>query len=238
MSAYASKVLAVAAAEIGYLEKASNADLDSKTANAGKNNFTKYARDLDAIGFYNGPKNGYEWCDIFVDWCMVKAFGAEKAKELLNHGPCGAGCGFSAQYYKNAGRFHTTDPQLGDQIFFQRNGEICHTGLVESVSGGVVTTIEGNTSGASGVISNGGGVCRKYYNVGDNCIYGYGRPNYDIEEEEEMPKYQTIAEVPDWGKATVQKLVDAGALKGDETGLNLSEDMTRILVILDRLGKL
>lgn len=57
-------------------------------------------------------------------------------------------------------------------------------------------------------------------------------------EEEQMKKFNTIEEIPDYGKATVQKLVDAGALQGTGDGLNLSEDMLRILVILDRLGKL
>ena len=46
-------------AELGYHEKASNANLDDKTANSGSGNWTKYARDLDRLGnFYNGAKNG------------------------------------------------------------------------------------------------------------------------------------------------------------------------------------
>ena len=40
------RVIAAARAELGYLEKASNAQLDSRTANAGDKNYTKYARDL------------------------------------------------------------------------------------------------------------------------------------------------------------------------------------------------
>ena len=49
----------VALNEEGYLEKRTNANLDSKTDNAGYNNWTKYARDLDSLGdFYNGRKNG------------------------------------------------------------------------------------------------------------------------------------------------------------------------------------
>lgn len=49
--------------------------------------------------------------------------------------------------------------------------------------------------------------------------------------------YQKIENVPDWAKATVQKLVDRDLLLGDGSGnLNLSQDMTRILVILDRAG--
>ena len=35
------KVISIALAEVGYLEKASNADLDDKTANAGNKNYTK-----------------------------------------------------------------------------------------------------------------------------------------------------------------------------------------------------
>lgn len=58
------------------------------------------------------------------------------------------------------------------------------------------------------------------------------------EEEEEVKKFNTIEEIPEYGKATVQKLVDAGALHGTGEGLALSEDMLRILVILDRMGKL
>ena len=154
------RVLSVAAAEIGYLEKATNAQLDDKTANPGRNNFTKYARDLDRLGMYNTPKNGYAWCDIFVDWCFVQAFGLETA--LLMTGQVlkgyGAGCGESARYYKGIGRFYPNDPRPGDQIFFTGGGGMAHTGLVERVEGGVVYTIEGNTSGAAGVVPNGGGV--------------------------------------------------------------------------------
>ena len=181
MSNTASKLIEIALAEEGYLEKASNASLDSDTANAGSANYTKYARDLDAIpDFYNGKKNGYEWCDVFVDWCFVKAFGAEAALKLTCQPKksAGAGCKYSAQYYKNKGQFHTT-PKVGDQIFFASGGDPNHTGLVYNVDSSKVYTIEGNTSGASGVVANGGGVCRKSYALNYSRIYGYGRPAYD-----------------------------------------------------------
>lgn len=55
-----------------------------------------------------------------------------------------------------------------------------------------------------------------------------------IEEEEDMKKFNTIEEIPEWGKATIQRLVDNGLLKGTGEGLGISEDMLRILVILDR----
>lgn len=175
------KVLAVADAEIGYIEKRSNCMLDEKTANAGSGNWTKYARDLDALGnFYNGPKNGYAWCDVFVDWCFVKAYGVTEAKRLLcePYGSAGAGVTYSAQYYAAHGRFHHS-PSLGAQIFFGRPGAGTHTGLVVGFDETYVWTIEGNTGSSSGVIPNGGMVCKKKYLRTYDRIYGYGWPDFD-----------------------------------------------------------
>lgn len=178
------KVISIALAEEGYLEKKSKKNLDDKTANAGSNNYTKYARDLDAIkNFYNGPKQGYAWCDVFVDWLFVKAFGVDEALRLLCQpkGSCGAGVGYSCDYYKKKNQFYTK-PQVGDQIFFKDNkGNRIHTGLVLGVDNTYVYTIEGNTSSAAGVISNGGCVRRKQYKLTSTSIYGYGRPDYKIE---------------------------------------------------------
>jgi len=56
-----------------------------------------------------------------------------------------------------------------------------------------------------------------------------------IEEDEEMQiRYNTIEEVPEWAQETIKKLIGKAILSGLETGLNLSEDMLRILVINDR----
>lgn len=177
------KVIRVAKDQVGYLEKASNDHLDDKTANVGYANFTKYARDLDKLGdFYNGPKNGYSWCDVFVDWCFVTAYGREAAQMLLcqPNRSYGAGCEESARYYAAAGRL-AHYPEAGDQIFFRRGGEVCHTGIVWYVDDRRVYTIEGNTSGESGVVANGGGVFSKSYRKDDPAIYGYGRPNWSGE---------------------------------------------------------
>lgn len=169
MANTADKVVNIALKEVGYLEKKTNSQLDSKTANAGSANYTKYGKNMGC--------NGLAWCDAFVDDCFVRAYGREKARELLggfsNYTPT------SAQYFKNMGRFHTANPQVGDQIFFKNNTRICHTGIVCQVDSSRVYTVEGNTSGASGVIANGGGVCKKSYPLSHSRIAGYGRPDYD-----------------------------------------------------------
>lgn len=168
-------VLNLARSEVGYHEKASNSQLDDKTANSGNGNWTKYARDLDSLrNFYNGGKNGYAWCDLFYDWLFVKCFGPELGRQMLCQplNSAGAGCLYSVQYYKQYGRWITGMPEPGDQIFFSyAPGEYSHTGLVESVSGGVVTTIEGNTSDSVG---------RRSYAVGSSTIAGYGRPRWEL----------------------------------------------------------
>lgn len=201
MELYAKKVIAVAMNEVGYLEKRTNSQLYDKTSNAGTNNYTKYANDIDTKypNFYNGKKNGYAWCDVFVDWCMIQAFGVDNAKRILNQPDksMGAGCDYSAKYYKQAGRFYSF-PQVGDQIFFGSAGNVQHTGLVYAVDRYKVYTIEGNTSGASGVIANGGGVCKKSYSLGYSRIYGYGRPCYDKEEVKGVMKYRVHQQTYGW----------------------------------------
>lgn len=181
----ASKVIKVAEAEVGYLEKKTNANLDSKTANAGTNNYTKYARDLHEAGYYNANKNGYAWCDVFHDYCHYIAAGKDAVlaqKVTYQTGDLGAGCKYSARYYRNANCFYTT-PKVGDQIFFGTSGSETHTGIVYKVDDTTVYTIEGNTSNASGVVANGGGVAKKSYSLTYSKIVGYGRPMYDAEPE-------------------------------------------------------
>ena len=149
------KVIEVAKGEIDYLEKRSNSQLDDKTANAGYNNYTKYWRDVK-------PEwNGAYWCACFITWVFQTALGKQRAKELLKHYPyvyCPTLAGLFTKY---------STPQVGDIVIFWKNGEYAHTGLVIVVSGNTFTTIEGNTSGASSVVPNGGGVCQKTYNLKD-----------------------------------------------------------------------
>ena len=176
MPAYASSALKTAQGEIGYHEKASNNQLESKTANSGSNNWNKYADFIDSNfpTFYNGRKNGYDWCDIFVDYVMLKTFGLNKALELLCQPlySAGAGCIYSFAYYKAKGRTGFT-PKVGAQVFFGSNeNNLYHTGIVESFDNNYVYTIEGNSNEQ---------VARRTYSRYGSTIYGYGYPNYDTE---------------------------------------------------------
>lgn len=219
------KVINIAEYEVGYLEKASNSDLDSKTANAGNKNYTKYARDIAAIGdWYNFSKQGFEWCTQFVDWCLIKAFGVELARIMkgLPAYSLGASCTQTVKYYKAIGRFSRT-PQRGAQIFFGKDDDNCeHTGIVTKVDDAYVYTVEGNTSGASGVIPNGGGVCAKKYARNYYKIVGYGMPRYELyEEEDDMTKdeVKTMLEgegtkPSKWAEDELKKAIENGITDG------------------------
>lgn len=168
----ASEVVAIALSQIGYKEKASNKNLDDNTANAGSANWTKYARDLAAAGYYNGNKNGYAWCDVFTDWCFFKAYGAKEGQRIeCQTGDCGAGCTFSMRYYQAKGRFDST-PKVGDQIFFRYSGTsgADHTGIVVEVTSSQIVTVEGNS---------GNQVKKNTYARNNRSIIGYGHPLYD-----------------------------------------------------------
>lgn len=59
----------------------------------------------------------------------------------------------------------------------------------------------------------------------------------DLKEiQREITRYNTIEELPEWAKPTIQKLVDKGLLTGDGKNLDLSADMIRVFVVLDRNG--
>ena len=181
MANYASTVINIAEGEVGYLEKKSNKSLDSKTANAGSANYTKYGRDMHEL-YPSVMDFPAAWCDAFVDWCFQKAFGVSNAKGLLG-GNFNDYTPSSAQLYKDKNAWGNA-PRIGAQIFFKNNTRINHTGLVYKFDDKYVYTIEGNTSGASGVVANGGGVCKKKYLRTNSRIAGYGYPNYDPEPVE------------------------------------------------------
>ena len=180
----AKQLVAIAEAEIGYHEKASNSNLDSKTANSGNKNFTKYGRDLFNAGFFNGNKNGFDWCAQFVTWCAWKLTDEDRKKAesiLCIAGTLSAGCGFALKYYKQAERFDH-NPKVGDQIFFKYSNDDStadHTGIVVRVTDSLVETIEGNS---------GGEVKRKAYQRTDKTIIGYGHPRYDAEPKKAVTK--------------------------------------------------
>lgn len=176
-------VIELAKAEENYLEKRTG-DLKylyDKTANAGSQNYTKYGKEMHDLypGVMDYPAY---WCDAYVDWLFMQAYGVCNARALLG-GDFNDYTVASANLYrkKDAWREGGTIPEPGWQIFFKNSQRICHTGLViDYISEtGTVVTSEGNTSSAPGVVANGGCVRTKSYPVDYAQIAGYGVPAYD-----------------------------------------------------------
>lgn len=181
------KVIEIALNEVGYLEKSKTAYkknpdiIYEKTAGAGQDNITKYGFEMHNLypSIMDFPAF---WCDSWVDWCFYKAYGVCTAKSLLG-GDFNDYTVASCQMYQKHDALYT-NPKVGDQVFFTRNGKpsgCYHTGIVYQVDDTFFYTVEGNTSKASTVVSNGGGVARKKYALSQ--MKGktlFGRPKYDV----------------------------------------------------------
>ena len=82
-------------------------------------------------------------------------------------------------------------------------------------------------------------VIRHYDVTGKICPAPFVGAGLDAWEEFKggLIMYPKLENVPDWARQTIAKLMEKDLLRGDEKGnLNLSKDMTRTMVILDRAG--
>ena len=140
--------------EEGYVEKASNSNLDDKAANPGSSNYTKYGKHFGNTG------PGWPWCAQFVSWSADQAgiptdamVRSAAVRDIQSH-------------FKNNNRFHPRSsgytPKRGDVITF---GNTNHIGIVTGIKDGKVKTIEGNTSNK---------VAQRSYSPTDTYIAGYG----------------------------------------------------------------
>ena len=168
--------------------------------------------------------SAYPWCAVFVAFVFDQA----KVKLPIRTASCGA----LMRAAQSAGCWVTGDYRPGDVVIYDFPGgaRADHCGIVESVDGSYISAIEGNTSSASD--ADGGAVERRARKFSQ--IVGAVRPSYDKEVEE--VRYNTVSECPSWARETIQKLVDKEYLNGTGEGLDLSADMVRLLVILDRAG--
>lgn len=135
------------------------------------------------IDLYNSMKplpRGYavkytdEWCDTTVSAAAIKA----GCVDLVGR-ECG--CEEHVKIFKSMGIWiedGTITPQPGDIILFNwdssvqpNNGYSDHIGVVESVSNGKITTIEGNKGEA---------VARRVLSVGNGNIRGFARPKWAV----------------------------------------------------------
>ena len=158
-----SKVKQAAYLELGYTE--------------GTNNWTKFAKVLDSVKYFNTPKQNIEWCCTYIAYLMYivsdKSF-ALYVQYQPSKDNCGCGVSYNAGYYKNNKAWFTT-PKEGD-VFFTKGYN--HAGLVYKVnSDGTFITNEGNHNNKVDSIT------RK---VSD--MEGFGRPRYSPEPAPEPEK--------------------------------------------------
>lgn len=174
-----------------------NAQIGTAETPKGSNK-NKYAEFFDAlrkqgVNIYNGNKNGVDWCDILADYCYIMGTSVEIGPRMIYQplNGCGAGCKFSAQYYRNNKAFYTT-PELGDQIFYGKDGKAgteTHTGIVVKLTEKTIYTVEGNVSNEVKAKT----VSRSQ--IGKKIV-GFGRPNWDYAVKAEAADEQPILNKP------------------------------------------
>ena len=203
--------------------------------------------------YYGGRVKNHElyWCAVFVWWLFRHAGMADLYFGGLETASC------TTLYSYHAGQ-KVSEYQPGDIIFYNFKGgtKLEHVGICESWDGKHVTTIEGNTG--SGSQSNGDGVYRKV-RPKSQIVAAY-RPRYDLydikkeddidmteenirairaivaeEMDKRFPVYKSVAEVPEWGRPAVQRMIDRGYVKGDGAGkLHITPDYLLAIITQDR----
>ena len=167
------EVLNTARAELGTMESPAN-------SNNVKYNTWYYGKAVSG--------SAYPWCMAFVQWVFNQA--GMKLPYLT------ASCNALLNWYKaNRSAGVVKAPLPGDIIIYNFG----HTGIVESVSSGMVTAIEGNTSpSAAGSQSNGGMVCRRTRST--SLVIAYIRPEYEKEEDD--------MDISKWTDAEIRQLIE------------------------------
>lgn len=182
-----------------------------------------YAKEMDAIHFYNYPKNGAaNSCALFYDNGLLHACtdpsydndpeGAKWTALSALYEPqtpganAGAGCVQKVGYYRRAGAYYTDPADFCelDQIFFASPDYISddnpeglyHTGAI--VDWGYIEELgkDGFTTieGNTTYEGESGRVAYKYYAYDDPRIHGAGRPNWDGWEPGEEKTQEKPAE--------------------------------------------
>lgn len=181
------KMIEAARSWIGYKEKAGAwyQYYESKNEGAGDGNYTRFGRLSDVIifGADRRHKDGFAWCCMFIlavlyemraghQACNVQAGKLKQDKaavrwvsEVVAGGGSldfFAGCSAFLRSYKSRGAVSSI-PHAGDFVLYvDHRGLPYHIGIIESVEGDYINTIEGNTSSTgAGVVADGGQVAAK-----------------------------------------------------------------------------
>ena len=125
--------------------------------------------------FYGREVSGanYPWCCAFI-WCIFNEAGINIKRT--------ASCMMLGDWFKQEGKYHKDNPQVGDIVFFKFSGSsrwTNHVGIVIEVNGNTLTTIEGNTSSDNKGSQNNGGMVAIRTRKINSSVVGFGRVSDD-----------------------------------------------------------
>jgi len=168
----------------------------------------------------------YPWCMTFIQW-IFKDSGLLPIKT--------ASCSALYNEFKKRGQI-VTNPEPGDIVFFKWNTSnypCQHVGLVLSVGGSAIISIEGNTSINSN--DNGGSVMRRS-RPRNKSIVAYARPKWEnVPLTEDKPVTSPKKTVDEVAREVIKGKWGSGAdrrKKLTEAGYNYAEVQNRVNQIL------
>ena len=180
-------LVAIALSQLGYQEGAANGYFSGEVS--GRANYVEFSYNMGDLGLGYGGSD-YPWCASFVSWCLYQSRCTDQGTySSLGRYHSGdytyiwkeISCSQWVRQLKGAGYFKYSayeggsyTPKYGDLVYFQNSSGVAHIGICLYVSGGRIYTVEGNTSDASGLEANGGGVYFKNYSLSSSYLYGYG----------------------------------------------------------------
>ena len=213
-------LIAIALSQLGYQEGAANGYFSGEIS--GSSNYVEMSYNMGDLGLGYGGSD-YPWCASFVSWCLYQS-------RCTNHATYSSlcrnhsgdynyiwkeiSCAMWVNQLKGAGYFSYSAgmggsyiPQYGDLVFFKSSSSPSHIGICLYVKDGVLYTVEGNTSDASGLETNGGGVYFKSYSLSSSYLYGYGRLPYNYDSSVNKVDYSGANPTPGLYVANAAKYI-------------------------------
>ena len=184
----------------------------------------KHRKIIDLYNTGNLPR-GYRL--TYTDpWCCAFESAVAQQCGMTNIIPKECGCPEQARLFKQMERFQKRDyiPKMGDICYYdwQTDGVPDHVGIVEYVSEGSVTVIEGNKNDS---------VERRHITVGAQSIYGYGTPDFawwaQQHSKQEKPKDE-----PWWIKdGSWQEATRLGLFDGNRPTANITRAEAAVVAL-------
>ena len=164
----------------------------------GVHHFNKFALELDAKypSFYGEQVQGLKWGQIFIDWCFIKIYGLERAKEMLY---LNRKSKLISTPYTIEGAFNnytangkiSKEPNIGGLVYIKEPETKVYqrVGIIYKINAKYIYTVEADV--ADTIIQN-------QYLISNPWIAGYACPKYFVNEDPDSIVIHITPRLKNW----------------------------------------